>query len=473
MHKKQQVIVIGGGITGLTTAYYLQKQIRLHNLPIEVKLIEKSQHIGGKMKTYRKDGYTIEQGPDSFLERKQSAVRLAKEVGLEHDLVNNATGQSYVLVNNQLHPIPGGSIMGIPSKIYPFVTSKLFTFPGKIRAAGDFVLPKSKPMEDQSLGEFFERRLGNEVVENLIEPLLSGIYGGDIYQMSLMATFPQFYKLEQTYGSLIRGTKKTTPSQSPKQPKEKKGSFLAFKSGLENFAETISSKLDPNTILCGCSVDKIIKTDENQYELYLSNGNVLTADSIVMAVNHQFVRSMLSQYSFTECFKDVPSTSVATVSLSFPKEAVENHIDGTGFVVSRNSNYAITACTWLHKKWPHSAPKDRALLRCYVGRPGHEDIVDLSDEEIKQIVLKDLKNAMNIDAKPDLFLITRWKKAMPQYTVGHLSRMQYVESELERNLPGVYLAGCSYRGVGLPDCIDQGIASVNKVFKYLGHPVEV
>lgn len=472
MQKKQQVMIIGGGITGLTTAYYLQKHIRQYNLPIDVKLIEKSQHLGGKMQTYRENGYVIERGPDSFLERKQSAVRLVKDVGLEHDLVNNATGKSYVLVKNRLHPIPGGSIMGIPSKVYPFVTSKLFSVPGKIRAAGDFILPKSAPVDDQSLGQFFQRRLGNEVVENLIDPLLSGIYAGDIHQMSLMATFPQFYQIEQKYGSLVRGMKKSTPAQKHTTSAPKKGAFLSFKSGLSNFAEAIQSKLEPNTVLHG-TVEKITKNAQNQYELFLSSNTTLTSDSIVMAVPHHTVHAMLAEYSFTDCFKDVPSTSVATVALSFPKEVVENQIDGTGFVVSRNSDYSITACTWLHKKWPHSAPENRALLRCYVGRPGDENIVNKSDEEIQEIVLRDLKNSMNIEAKPELVLITRWKKAMPQYTVGHLSRMKFVEEELENQLPGVYLAGCSYRGVGLPDCIDQGVASVNKVLKFLGHSIEI
>lgn len=467
---KQKVVIIGGGITGLATAFYLQKYIKEHQLPIEVKLIEGSEKIGGKMQTYKENGFTIERGPDSFLERKQSAVQLAKEVGLENELVNNATGKSYVLVKDKLHSIPGGSIMGIPTKVLPFATSSLFTMKGKLRAAGDFVLPKSTPQEDRSLGEFFQRRLGREVVENLIEPLLSGIYAGDIHKMSLMATFPHFYKVEQQYGSLVLGAKIMTPQKKQQKTVSNKGIFLSFKNGLESFAQAINEKLEPNTVLLGNRVEKVNKTEEG-YEILLHSGNTMSADSIVMTIPHYVVNDILPHYSFLDCFKEVPSTSVATVTLAFPRAEVENNLDGTGFIVSRNSNYHITACTWLHKKWPHSAPKDKALLRCYVGRPGQEEIVDKSDEEIQSIVLKDLKNSMNIDIAPELVLITRWKKAMPQYTVGHLSRLKTVERELADQLPGVFMAGCSYHGVGVPDCIDQGVAAVDKVLDHLGYKI--
>ena len=219
-------MIIGGGITGLATAYYLQKQVREKQLPLEVKLVEASPRLGGKMQTYVKDGYVIERGPDSLIERKQSAARLAKEVGMADKLVNNATGKSYILVKNRLHSMPGGSIMGIPTEIGPFVTTGLFSLSGKMRAAADFILPRSTPVSDQSLGQFFRRRLGDEVVENLIEPLLSGIYAGDIDNMSLMSTFPQFYEAEQKYRSLVIGMKKMAPPiRKPQKQIRKKERF--------------------------------------------------------------------------------------------------------------------------------------------------------------------------------------------------------------------------------------------------------
>lgn len=474
--EKQKVAIIGGGISGLAAAYYLQKAARENNLPIEIKLIEASHRLGGKMQTVVKDGFTIERGPDSFLARKTSIIRLAKEVGMDHQLVPNSTGKSYVLVNEELHSMPGGSIMGIPTEIGPFITTKLFSLPGKIRAAADFILPKSPSGKDQSLGEFFRRRLGNEVVENLIEPLLSGIYAGDIDHLSLMSTFPQFYQVEQKYGSLIIGMKKSSPSKPKKAESDSQkstGVFLTFKTGLQSFAEAIEAKIDSGSILKGHRVDKITK-DQSKYEIYLNNGDSLTADCIIAATPHKITQSMFSQYEFFDPFKLVPSTSVATVALAFPKEAIKKDIDGTGFVVSRNNDYSITACTWTHKKWKHSTPEGKVLLRCYVGRAGDETIVELSDDQIVKIVLEDLKKIMDITMDPDFTIVSRWKNAMPQYTVGHKQRLATILQHIKEELPGVFLAGASYEGVGVPDCIDQGEAAVKDVLEYLqvNHPLK-
>lgn len=457
-------MVIGGGITGLTTAYYLQKEIREKGLPIDTLLIEASGKLGGKIQTVQKDGFTIERGPDSFLERKESAARLARELGLGDGLVNNATGKSFVLVNNRLHGMPSGSMMGIPTQITPFLFSGLFSPIGKLRAGFDFVLPRSKPVSDQSLGQFFRRRLGNEVVENLIEPLLSGIYAGDIDQMSLMATFPQFYQVEQKYRSISLGMRTLAPKKA--KDVKPKGIFLTLKTGLESLVEEIEEKLDSRTVMKGTRIEKIAKIGDG-YTLTLSNGKEIEADSIVVATSHKVLPSMFAQYKQFRFFRNIPSTSVANVALAFPKEAIQRDIEGTGFVVSRNSDFSITACTWTHKKWPHTTPEGKVLLRCYVGRPGDEAIVEQTDEEIVQFVVEDLQKTMDITADPDFTVVSRWKEAMPQYTVGHKERMDELRTFMEQELPGVYLAGSSYGGTGLPDCIDQGEAAVKHVLSYL------
>lgn len=457
----QKVVIIGGGIAGLTAAYYLQKHIREQQLPLETLLIEASGRLGGKIQTVRRDGFVIERGPDSFLERKTSASRLAKEVGLGDELVNNATGKSYVLVNDKLHGIPSGSMMGIPTQVTPFVISGLFSPLGKLRASFDFILPRSKAASDQSLGQFFRRRLGNEVVENLIEPLLSGIYAGDIDQMSLMATFPQFYQVEQKHGSIVRGMRTLAPKTPPGAGK-KKGIFLTLEAGLESLVEAVEERLEAGTVMKSTRVEKISKTEQG-YHLMLSNGKDIEADTVIIATPHKMLPAMFPKYQEFQFFRNIPSTSVANVALSFSEDAIQKDIDGTGFVVSRNSDFTITACTWTHKKWPHTTPKGKVLLRCYVGRPGDEEVVAQSDEEIIKAVLTDLKKTMDIDAEPEFTLVSRWKESMPQYTVGHKERMANLYEFMERELPGVYLAGSSYAGAGIPDCIDQAEAVVEKI----------
>ncbi|MBX0357177.1 protoporphyrinogen oxidase [Halobacillus sp. Nhm2S1] len=466
MVEKKRVVVVGGGISGLTSAYYLQKEAREQGYSLDVQLLECSDHLGGKIDTVQKDGFTIERGPDSFLARKESAGRLAREVGLGDELVPNGTGQSYILVNGKLHKMPSGSFMGIPTRVRPFLFSGLFSPVGKTRAALDLVKSKKTVEGDQSLGLFFRRRLGNEVVENLIEPLLSGIYAGNIDRLSLQSTFPNFYKLEQEYGSLIKGLRQTYPMKKSKKGEKKPSMFRTLRNGLGSLVEAIEERLEPGTVQTGVKVDHIEKKI-NGYHLLLSDGTVTEADAVILAAPHYAVQRMLSQYDFLEPFKETNATSVANVAMAFDASAIKKDIDGTGFVVSRNSDFRITACTWTHKKWPHSTPEGKVLLRCYVGKPSDQEVVRKTDEEIEEIVLKDLNKTMNITAKPEFSIVTRWYDAMPQYTVGHKQRVNEITEQMEKALPGVYLAGGSYRGIGLPDCIDQGEAAVQNVIDYL------
>lgn len=466
--ENKKVIVIGGGITGLATAFYLQKEASEKSIPLQVKLIEAGERLGGVISTAKRDGFTIERGPDSIIARKKSALRLIEEVGLQDKIVSNTAGKSYIYARGKLHTMPEGSFMGIPTQVTPFALSGLFSPLGKLRAAGDFILPKSKALADQSLGAFFRRRLGDEVVENLIEPLLSGIYAGDIDELSLMALFPNFYDIEQKHGSLVVGLNKTMPKppKSAKKVSSKKGMFISLTTGLEELIHQVEKRLHKDSVLKGTAVEKVEKLGKG-YRVIFTSGEAEMADSVVIATDHFHARKMLSDYSFMDVFKDMPANSVANVAMAFPKSAIERDIEGTGFLVSRNSGFRITACTWTHKKWPGTAPEDMALLRCYVGKPDDQEAVYLSDEEIVELVLKDLNKTMNITVKPEFHIVTRWKKAMPQYTVGHLQKIETVKENLNRELPGVFLAGGSFEGVGIPGCIDQAEAAVGKVLNYL------
>lgn len=463
--ERANIIIVGGGITGLTAAYYLQQQINEQNLPYNVKLIEASDRLGGKIHTVKKDGFTIERGADSFLARKKPAVDFVEHLGMSDELVRNDTGQSFVLVDKKLHKIPQGSFMGVPTRVGPFVFSSLISPLGKLRAGLDYVIPKGEPQEDQSLGGFFRRRFGNELVENLLEPLLSGIYSGDVDEMSLMATFPNFYEIEQKYGSLIKGLKQTMPEKK-RGTGRRPGQFFSFKNGFESLVDRLSEQLGKDVVDLNTAVDHIEKK-EHGYHLLLSNGKVYKADVVVMATPHRTLPKIFSQYDFFKVLDEMPVTSVANVALAFDESAIKKDMDGTGFVVSRNSDFRITACTWTHRKWPLTTPEGKVLLRAYVGKPSDQEVVNFSDEEITDIVLRDLNKIMKISEQPQFTVVTRWKEMMPQYTVGHKKRIATVKRGVSEHLPGVFLAGSSYEGVGVPDCIRQSEQVVEDVFNYL------
>ncbi|WP_096270336.1 protoporphyrinogen oxidase [Paucisalibacillus globulus] len=463
--EKQTIIIVGGGITGLSAAYYLQKNIKENNLPYQIKLVEASNRLGGKINTYKRDGFIIERGPDSIIARKKPGVKLVEELGLKDQMVRNGTGQSYILVQGKLHKMPKGAFMGIPMEIDPFLDSELVSSSGKERALLDLEMGKGEEMVDQSLGSFMRRRFGDELVDNEIEPLLSGIYSGDIDEMSLMATFPNFYQLEQKYGSLIKGLQETMP-KPPKTKGKATGVFFSFKDGLEVMVDKLTEKLDQDSIILNTTVEHVEK-NETGYQVVLGNGDVVKASAVIATTSHQTLPKMFGQFDFLNVLADVPSSSVANVALAFDQSAIKQDIDGTGFVVSRNSDFRITACTWTHKKWPSSTPEGKALIRCYVGRPSDQEIVDLPDDELVDIVLKDLNKTMNITAKPEFSIISRWKNVMPQYTVGHIERIQKLRKEANEQLPGVYFAGSSFEGVGIPDCIEQGEQAVHQVIEYL------
>lgn len=463
MKQKQKIVIVGGGITGLTAIYYLQKALK-DNPNYEVKLIEASNRLGGKIKTLKKSGYIIERGPDSFLARKEAAAELACDLGLESELIRNSTGQAYIHVNGTLHKMPKGSYMGVPVQMKPFWNSTLVSYKGKIRALCDYILPRQKMKEDQSLGKFFRYRLGNELVENTIEPLLSGIYAGDIDEMSLLATFPNFYDLEQQHRSLLKGLQKThVPT---KQTGSKSGQFYSFKAGLVTLVDALEAAIPADDILLHTQVKQIVSMGE-QYRVSLDTGEELEADVVIMATAHDVLPKVFPDYRCFDVLKTMSQNSVANVALAFDETAIEQKLDGTGFVVSRNSDFRITACTWTYRKWENSAPKGKVLLRAYVGKPSDKEIVSLSDEEIVAIVLDDLSKTMQIKADPEFAVVSRWKNMMPQYTIGHTARIENLRKNIAEELPGVHIVGSSYDGVGIPDCIGQAKQLAEKISRQL------
>lgn len=451
-----RVAIIGGGITGLSTAYYL-KQLDSN---VEVDLYEASDRFGGKVKTYRDEDYTLELGPESYLGRKVIMTELAKSLGLEDELVRNQVGQSYIYANNRLHPMPGGSILGIPTEIVPFMKTGLLSPQAKVRAGMELFVPKTTDRVDISLGQFFRQRLGNGVLENIIEPLLSGIYGGNIDRLSLESTFPMFRDQVIQQGSLIKGmaeTKKARRGQSSTDG----GQFLQFKSGLESMIDALVEAVEE----MGVNTHLNSKVDYNydgQHQVIV-NDDVVAYDNVVITTPHQVFKRWFSDDAMFTWFNQMPSTSVATVLLVFDESQVHNEHEGTGFVVARNSDVHITACTWTNKKWPHTTPEGKVVLRAYIGKPDDPIVEHATDDELVNIALSDLNEVMTIDGRPERSFVTKLVRSMPQYEVGHKRYMDILKSHINQQYPGLIITGASIDAVGLPDCVGFGKASAEQI----------
>ncbi|MFB9327293.1 protoporphyrinogen oxidase [Paenibacillus aurantiacus] len=469
-----RIVVVGGGISGLSSAFYLLREAKRRGLDIRVTIVETMDRVGGKINTLHRDGFVIERGPDSFLARKKPIIDLALELGIEQQLTgtNPAAKKTYILHRRKLHSMPQGLVLGIPTEIAQFAKTRLLTFGAKMRAMLDFVKPARKADGDESLGNFLSRRLGREVMERVAEPLLAGIYAGDLNTLSLQATFPQFGAAERKHGSLIRGmraNKGKTPAiaaNASELPSSARTAFLTFKGGLATMVNALERSLaaDGTEFKLGAKVvgiEKVAEPDsgfEEQcgYRVLLDCGEAIEANGVVITTPAFHAASLLEPYVNVDAISAVNYVSVANVVMAFDRATLGYQFDGSGFVIPRSEGTTITACTWTSSKWLHSAPDDKVLLRCYVGRAGEEAVVDLPDEQLKEAVRADIRSIMGITAEPLFTEITRLHQSMPQYPVGHLERTAQLRGEMAKTLPGVWVTGAAFDGVGLPDCIRQG-----------------
>ncbi|OWR27284.1 protoporphyrinogen oxidase [Saccharibacillus sp. O23] len=457
MSEPRRVVIIGGGLTGLSAAHYARNFLREAGYDPIVTVVEKSSVWGGKIETLHKDGFVIEKGPDSFLARKTAMVDLAKELEIDHDLVttNPEAKKTYLLHKGKLHAMPSGLVLGVPTQLKPFLASKLVSPAGKVRALMDYVLPARKSAEDESLGDFIERRLGHEVLENVTEPLLAGIYAGDTRNLSLNSTFPQFGAVEREYGSLIRGMM-TGRKPTETHTGTKKSMFLTFRQGLQSLVHALINDLTGSVELRSeTGASAIRKQPEGGYAVELDDGSVLAADSVIVTVQTFAASKLLSPHVDTKPLDEIGYVSVANVVLAFDKKDIRTTFDGSGFLVPRKEGRTITACTWTSTKWLHTSTEDKVLMRCYVGRAGEQEALKRDDAGLVELVRKDILDLMGIDAKPLFTEVTRLNDSMPQYPVGHLAQIAQLRQEMAQKLPGVYIAGAGYDGVGLPDCIRQ------------------
>lgn len=484
--KELRVAIVGGGLTGLSAAFYLKRLAGEAGRTVDVTVLEASDRLGGMVNTLRKDGFVIERGPDSFLGRKLPMLHLARELGLLDELVgtNPAAVKTYLANGGRLVPMPKGMNLGIPNELGAFARNSVVSPHGKLRALDELRIPPREGGGDESVGAFLERRLGKEMVERIAEPLLAGIHAGDLYALGLEATFPQFADMERRYGSVIRGmmeARLSAPTAGAKAAAARSAAvggasvpptaFLTFRSGLSVLIEKLAASLrsEGADIRLGARVKGLEKaapaTDAAPaYRLRLADGAVLDADAVLFALPAFATSPLLAPHADASALDVIRYVSVANVVFAYDDDRRFNHkLDGSGFLVPHSEGRTITASTWTSSKWRHTAPAGKRLVRCYVGWAGDESAVELPDDEMTAAVRRDLRELMGLTAEPAFVEITRLRHSMPQYPVGHVERIAAFRAGLAERLPGVLATGHAFGGVGLPDCVEQGRAAAEEL----------
>jgi len=469
-----RLTIIGGGIAGLSAAYYAKK-----NAPdAQVTLIESSNQWGGKISTDRvtfDDGtFIIEGGPDTFLATKPWGVALCKELGLGDRLhgTNQQQKNTYVLHRNKLEPLPDGLAMMIPTNVQAILKTRLVSWFGKARMGFDFIQPAKAVNGDESLGTFVSRRLGREAYENLIEPLMSGIYAGDGDQLSLASTFPYLRDLELKYGSLARGALEMRKKTNGKV-QGSRSAFLTPTTGLAEIVEALVGYLSEHNVglRLNSSVQTLKRSNVETWDVILDNGDAIESDAIILATPAYVSGGLLASFDpeLASTLMSIPYASTATVSLAYRQTDLPKPLDGYGYVIPRREGRKALAGTWTSTKFPHRAPDGYALIRVFVGRAGQD--IPWDETELLELAKEEVKMTSGITAEPIISRVFMWDKAMPQYNLGHPEKLKQIDAALEKH-SGLALAGNGYRGIGIPDCIHSGEVAVERVLTFARSNVE-
>ena len=468
---ERRIAIVGGGITGLAAAYFLKERAQVLQRPVEIVLIEAAGRLGGKIVTERVQGFLIEGGPDAFLTQKPWALQLCERLGLADQLVAPRPGKTYVLLGGKLRRLPEGAMGLVPTRLGSFLKSDLFSAWGKLRMGLDLLIPPRRDGQDESLASFIRRRLGREALERLAEPLLAGVYAADPDRLSLLATFPRLREMERRYGNLTKGVlrQRRNLRRSSTSDEKPRPVFMTLRAGLSRLIDALNAQIEAQVITGQCVVE-LERVGTADYRLTLADGRKLVADAVVLTTPAYVTAELLEALSpeAAELLAEIPYVSTAVVTLAFRRRDIEHPLDGTGFVVPRVEGRAITACTWSSSKWPGRAPQGFVLLRGFFRHNGQENVLQLSDDGLIDLAIRELRDLLGLRGEPALARVHCWPKAMPQYHVGHVERLAQIESAL-REHSGIWLAGAAYRGIGLPDCIHQGAQIAERILQQASH----
>ncbi len=448
----RSVAIIGGGISGVSTAYYLAKA----GIPSTV--IERQPHLGGVIRTETVGDCVVEAGPDSFLSAKPWALELIHELGLGGEIIgsNDHLRVTYVKRQDRLVPLPDGLMLMVPTKILPMVATRLVGWPTKLRMALDYLRrPGKQAREDRSVADFIRDHYGQEAVDYLAEPLLAGVYGGDPEQLSVSSVLSLFSELEQKHGSLTRGVLAARRQRSRSGPAAPL--FQTLKEGLGALIDALSGAAAHHLTLVR-ETARAVERRQERFQIRLEGGT-LDADCVVLACQAYEAGALLRtmDIALADQLCSVPYNSSITVALGYDRTSFDGVLKGFGFLVPRKERRRMVACTQVGVKFPYRVPEHRVMLRCFLSGDTGE-----SDDELAAEMREELRDILGVTAQPVFTRVTRWPKSMAQYTVGHAQRVEDIERRLER-IPGLYVAGNAYHGIGVPDCARMGKQAAQQI----------
>lgn len=466
----RRIVVVGGGISGLAAAYRLLELSREKGLGVEILLLEASRRLGGAIGTDRIGDFLVEAGPDSFISEKPWAIRLCERLGIAPRLIStNASHQHlYVVHKGSLEPLPDGFFLLAPTRLWPLISSPLFSWPGKLRMGLEFFIPRGSRTSDESLASFVRRRFGREVLERIAQPLIGGIYAADPETLSLSATMPRFLEMERTTGSVIRAMRREQRDR-PRGSGARWSLFVTLAGGMQEFVDALASRLPVGTVRFATRITGLAwAATSKTWTIAAQQRENLEAQGVILALPAHASGSILSSVSpeLASELKSIPYSSAATMSLAYPREEVPARLDGFGFVVPAIERRKIIACTFSSIKYSGRAPQNCLLLRVFVGGALQPSLFTEDDNAMEKNVRSELADLLGIRATPIFCRVYRHPRSMPQYQVGHLELLRRLEAKLA-DFPTLTLAGNAYRGVGIADCIRSGEEAAEKLLDNL------
>jgi protoporphyrinogen/coproporphyrinogen III oxidase len=473
-----RIAVVGGGISGLAAAHRILEHSKQHDRTIDVHLLEAGGRLGGVIHTSERDGFLLEGGPDSFISEKPWALSLCHRLGLETSLIG--TGEthrrSFIVRQNKLQPVPDGFYLLAPTRIWPTITTPIFSWPGKIRMSADLFLPRRKrssPTEDETLASFVRRRLGHEALDRMAQPMIGGIYTSDPEELSLRATMPRFLDMEQEHRSLIlamwRQRQKMRHSQNHQAAGPRYGLFVSLNRGMVRLVEALRQRIPGDSIHLNTQVSALRKSSSgHRWILDLTNGTQLEADAVCLALAAFQSADLVQGFDIqlANKLRSIRYASTATVNLAYTLEDIPGDLEGFGFVVPAIEKREILACTFSHMKFTGRAPRNHALLRAFMGGALQPKAFDYEDPEMIRIVRRNLRELLGIEKPPLFALVERHAQAMAQYRVGHLDLVAEIEA-LANQHPTLQLAGNGFTGIGIPDCTRRGEECAGRLLEAL------